>query len=124
MTITRATESPRFELPGVVFTGLAAPSRGSSELCTWRLTVAPGLVPGALHRLDHDEVFMIVSGRVTLTPDGDVLGPGDTAVIRAGSPIALGNAGEEPAEIYVAIKAGFTATMADGTAIGTPPWAQ
>jgi len=33
------------------------------------------------------------------------------------------NLGDEPAEAYVAIGAGFTATMVDGTAVGTPPWA-
>lgn len=36
MAIVRATESPRFDLPGVHFFWLLAPGRGSTELCTWR----------------------------------------------------------------------------------------
>ena len=42
MTIIRAAEAPRFDLPGVEFTAMAAPSRGSDRVCTWKLTVAPG----------------------------------------------------------------------------------
>jgi hypothetical protein len=44
-------------------------------------------------------------------------------VVQAGEPIQLSNLGETTAELYVAITAGFTGTMADGTQI-QPPWAQ
>ncbi len=67
MTVIRGAQAPRFHLPGVEFTGLAAPSRGS--------------------------------------------------------PIQLVNAGDTAAELYVAIRAGFTGTLADGTNI-SPPWAR
>jgi len=120
--IVRGAEAPEFELPGVRFTALAAPSRGSAEVCTWRITVAPD-VDGQPHTLDRDEVFMVLSGQVRLGDGAPVLGPGDAAVVPAGEPIALTNAGDGPAELYVAISAGFTATMADGTPVGTPPWA-
>jgi mannose-6-phosphate isomerase-like protein (cupin superfamily) len=123
MQIIRAAEAPRFQLPGVEFTGLAAPSRGSAGLCTWKLTVDPGVGGGEPHTLDRDEVFMVVNGTVQLAPDGEKLGPGDAAVVPAGEPIALTNLGEESAELYVAIVAGFTGTMADGTTV-QPPWAQ
>jgi hypothetical protein len=33
------------------------------------------------------------------------------------------NAGDEQAVLHVAIEAGFSATMVDGTVVGTPPWA-
>ncbi|MDX6265139.1 MAG: hypothetical protein QOH84_6827 [Kribbellaceae bacterium] len=123
MSIIRANEAPRFELPGVQFTGLAAPSRGSEGLCTWRLKVEAGPRDDAPHTLDRDEVFMVVSGTVQVTPDGEKLGAGDAAVVPAGEPIQLRNLGETEAELYVAITAGFTGTMADGTAV-QPPWAQ
>lgn len=123
MTVIRAAEAPRFQLPGVEFTGLAAPSRGSAGLCTWRLTVDAGLVGKESHTIDRDEVFMVLSGTVQVTPDGEKLGPGDAIVVPAGEPIQLSNLGDTPAELYVAITAGFTGTLADGTAI-TPPWAQ
>ncbi|MGA8247896.1 MAG: cupin domain-containing protein [Nocardioides sp.] len=123
MTVTRSHDAPRFQLPGLVFTGLASPSRGSADLCTWRLTVDPGLASPEAHTLDRAEVFMVSRGAVRLAPDGEVVHAGDVAVVPAGSPIQLENAGDTEAEIVVAIAAGFAATAADGTAIGTPPWA-
>jgi mannose-6-phosphate isomerase-like protein (cupin superfamily) len=124
VTIVRADQAPTFELPGTTFTGYASPSRGSSDVCTWRITLAPGLRADQAHQLDRDEIFTVAAGSITLTPDGEPLLAGDTAVVPAGRPIAVGNPGAVPAEVYVAIAAGFTATMADGTVVGTPPWAQ
>lgn len=121
-TILRAAEAPRFEIPGVTFVGMASPSRGSEQLCTWKVIVAAGHESDTSHTLDHDEVFMVLSGSITLS--GDMLGPGDLAVVPAGGGIALSNPGDTPAEVMVAIPAGFTATMADGTSVGTPPWAK
>ncbi|MEV6596281.1 cupin domain-containing protein [Actinoplanes sp. NPDC051346] len=124
MHVIRAARAPRFEVPGVEFTALAAPSRGSTEICTWRITVEPGLRSPEAHTLDQDEIFMVVAGTIHLSPDGEPLGPGDVAVVPAGEPIQLGNPGDQPAEAYVAIRAGFVPRTADGTPIGTPPWAQ
>ncbi len=123
MQVIRAEDAPTFQLPGARFTGLAAPSRGSAGLCTWKLTVDPGTGGGQLHTLDRDEVFMVLSGTVQITPDGDKLEAGDAVVVAAGEPIRLTNLGDGTAELYVAITAGFTGTMADGTTI-QPPWAQ
>jgi mannose-6-phosphate isomerase-like protein (cupin superfamily) len=123
MNLIRAAEAAVFDLPGVSFTALAAPSRGSAELCAWRITVEPGLESPEAHTLDRDEVFLVVDGQVRLAPDGDIATAGDVVVVPAGEPIQLANPGREPARVHVAIRAGFQATMADGTAVGTPPWA-
>jgi len=122
MHVTRAADAPTFELAGIRFTAFASPALGSPETCVWRLSVDVG-VEGQPHTLDHDEVFVVLDGRVRLTPDGPELTAGDAAVVRSGEPIALANTGTGPASIQVAIRAGFTATMADGTVVGTPPWA-
>ena len=124
MRLIRESEAPRFELPGLAFAGFAAPSRGSAELCAWRLTVAPGTAAESPHTLDHDEVFLVVSGAVRLAPGGERVTAGDVAVVPAGEAIQLSNAADGPADVIVAIHAGFTAKAADGTVIGTPPWAQ
>jgi mannose-6-phosphate isomerase-like protein (cupin superfamily) len=124
MFVITAKDAPRFELPGVEFTGLAAPSRGSRDLCSWRISVAPGLDSDQAHALDQDEIFMVTSGAIRLVPGGPLLGPGDAAVVTAGTPIQLANPGPDPATAYVVVRAGFTATYADGTAIPTPPWAR
>jgi mannose-6-phosphate isomerase-like protein (cupin superfamily) len=123
MQVTRGGDAPRFTLPGVEFTALAAPSRGSDDLCTWWITVGPGLRSPEPHTLDADEVFMVVAGAVQLLPEGETLGPGDAAAVPAGAPIQLCNPSVSPAEVYVAIRAGFSAKAANGTLIGTPPWA-
>jgi mannose-6-phosphate isomerase-like protein (cupin superfamily) len=123
MQVIRADEAPRFHLPGVEFTGYAAPARGSAGLCTWRLTVDVGHGGDAPHTLDRDEVFMVLSGTICLADDGERLGPGDALVVSAGDAIQVSNPGAEPAEVIVAIPAGFSAMGADGTSFGTPPWA-
>jgi mannose-6-phosphate isomerase-like protein (cupin superfamily) len=122
-TTTRADEAPRFQLPGLQFTGLASPSRGSASLCTWRLTVDAGFVSPDAHTLDRDEVFMVTRGAIRLFSDADPVSAGDVAVVPAGAPIQVSNAGEGEAEAVVAVAAGFTASTADGSPIGTPPWA-
>jgi uncharacterized RmlC-like cupin family protein len=45
------------------------------------------------------------------------------AVVPAGTPIQVANAGDEEAVVVIAISAGFTAMMADGNGIDTPRWA-
>ena len=124
MNVIRAAEADRFDISGTQFTAFAAPSRGSADVCAWQITVAPRHVADQAHTLDRDEIFMVAAGTLRLTAGGDVLGPGDAAVVPAGSPILVENPGDEPARAYVAIRSGFTATMADGTTLGTPPWAQ
>lgn len=123
MSVIRASTAPRFQLPGVEFTGLASPSRGSADICTWRLTVQPDRPIDEPHTLDQDEIFMVISGSVRATPGGEPLGPGDAVVVPAGSPIQLVNLGDSPAELHVAIRAGFTATTAGGEKL-SPPWAR
>src|SRR5690349_1867994 len=123
MHVITAADAPRFELPGVEFTGYAAPSRGSEGLCVWRIRVAPGLVSPTSHTLDEDEVFLVTSGVLRLRPDGERLSAGDCVVVPAGTPILLSNPGDQPATAHVAVRAGFTAAMADGSPVGTPPWA-
>jgi len=124
MYVIEAANAPRFELPGIEFTGYAAPSRGSDGLCAWRIRVSPGMVSDQAHTLDQDEVFLVTSGTITLSREGPPLAAGDCAIVPAGTPILLSNPGEEPATAHVVVQAGFNAKMADGAAIGTPPWAQ
>jgi quercetin dioxygenase-like cupin family protein len=90
-TVLRGAQAPQFNLPGVTFRAAAAPSRGSTEVCMWRLTVAPHHRADAGHRLDRDEIFMVLSGELVLSPGGPVLKAGDVAVVPAGELIAAGN---------------------------------
>jgi mannose-6-phosphate isomerase-like protein (cupin superfamily) len=123
ITKTCAAEAPRFNLPGLEFTGLASPSRGSAHVCTWRLTLVPDHSSPEPHSLDRDEIFMVMRGVIRLSTDVEPVSAGDVAVVPAGTPIQIANVGEGEAEVVVAVPADFTATSADGRAIGTPPWA-
>jgi mannose-6-phosphate isomerase-like protein (cupin superfamily) len=122
--VTRAAEAPRFQLPGLEFVGLASPSRGSTDVCTWRLTLDAGLDSPEAHTLDRDEIFMVTRGAIRLVPGAEDIAAGDVAVVPAGQPIQISNVGEGAAEVVVAIAAGFQASAADGSPIGTPPWAR
>lgn len=121
--VIAATNAPTFDLPGVQFIAGAAPTRGSDELCVWTIVVSAGHTSPQAHTLDRDEVFTVQSGTVRLQDGADPLMAGDIAVVPAGTPIQLANPGEEAARVHVAIAAGFRATMADGSDVGTPPWA-
>jgi uncharacterized RmlC-like cupin family protein len=123
MHVIRGADAPRFELPGIRFTGLAAPSRGSAEICTWLLTLSPRLESPEPHVLDHDEIFVVTSGGIRIRPEAEIAGPGDAVVVPAGEPIQVVNPWSEPAEVLVMIRAGFHAKGADGADMGTPPWA-
>lgn len=124
MPMITAVQAPVFEFDGVEFTGYAAPSRGSGELCAWRIGVSPGHASGQAHTLDADEVFLVTSGTITLSPGGPPLRAGDCMIVPAGQPIQLANPGTEVATAHVLIRAGFSAVMSDGTPVGTPPWAR
>ena len=126
MTIIRSAEAPTYTLPGVQFHGLTAPSRGASELSTWRLRIAPHVPRGEAHWLDHEEVFIVVSGALDVTVNDmtTTLYAGDAVSVPAGARIQAGNSGDDPTEAVVCVPAGTRATMASGQEIGTPPWAQ
>jgi quercetin dioxygenase-like cupin family protein len=123
MTIIRASTAPRFTLPGLDVTGLAAPSRGARETSVWRLTLAPG-APGALHSCDREEIFVALAGRATVTLGGveHGLAAGDALVVPAGEPFALANPGDEPFEAIAALPVGGKAAMPAGEPF-VPPWA-
>ena len=124
MTHIPGATAPTFELAGAVFTGLASPSRGTSENCAWRVVLAPG-TPGTVHQLDREEILVVVAGAGLASLDGtDVeVQAGDALVIDAGQDFALANPGPEPFEAVAILPVGGQATMA-GAPPFIPPWAQ
>jgi len=123
MPFVSATEAVVHEMHGVRFVSYAAPTLGSRELCAWRGEVAPGS-DGPGHRISREEVFLLLSGRLELTIDGETraLTPGDAAVAPPGSSVSVANRTEEPATMWVTTTIGLQATLADGSQI-SPPWA-
>src|SRR3954447_18863659 len=56
---------------GVHRSGLA--QSGSVGICTWRLTLQPGLESPEPHTLDRDEVFMVTGGAIRLSPFAETI---------------------------------------------------
>jgi len=121
MPVFSPEEATTFETHGASFRSYVAPSRGSRELCAWRLEVPAGL-DGVAHRPNREEVLLVLDGELGITIDGirSQLHRGDVALVPAHSRLQV-DGGHGGATAWVATTPGLEAEMADGTLI-TPPW--
>ena len=71
-----------FETPNAVMRTLAAPSLGSSDLAVWTVEMRAGQA-GPLHRAEHEQVWVVLEGRLAVN-DTDYAS-GETVVIAAGA---------------------------------------
>lgn len=122
MPVIRSSESTTFETHGSRFNSYVASSRGSTQLCAWRLDVSANL-EGIAHRPSREEVFLVLSGELRVTLDGieSCLQQGDVCLVSANSELRV-DAGPQGASAWVTTTPGLEATTRDGTRI-TPPWA-
>lgn len=122
MPVFRSIDSVDHEVHGSTFSSYAAPSRGSRELCAWRLRV-PADLPGVAHRPTREEVLLVLDGDLRVTLDGvsSVLRPGDVVVVPADAEFQVGS-GAAGATAWITTSPGLEAVMADGTRMA-PPWA-
>jgi quercetin dioxygenase-like cupin family protein len=112
-----------FETHGSRFSSYASPSRGTTQLCAWRLDV-PADLRGAPHRPSREEVLLVLAGELGISIDGatETAKPGDVVVVPAGSELRV-DGGSAPASAWVTTTAGLEARLADGSTF-TPPWAR
>jgi quercetin dioxygenase-like cupin family protein len=124
MTHVKAIDAPTFTLPGVTFTGLAAPSRGCRETAVWRVRVEPGAPPAA-HFVDREEVFVAIDGSAVARVGDDSfrVTPGDALVVAPNTLFDLTADGDVPFEAVVAFPVGGRACMTGGEPF-VPPWAE
>ena len=123
MPVIHPDAAPRFDdVPGTNVVGLAAPSRGSSQISAWRLRLDPG-TSSPVHTLDAEEVFVVLAGRVRLTSEGatEEVGAGGALIAPVGRPFMLTNPGPDVFEAVACAPAGIRATVGDATF--APPWA-
>ncbi len=111
------------ELPHARFMSLATPSRGSNELCVWRVHLAPHTEPQK-HQLTREEVFVVLSGRARVVLGTEELeaGAGDVIVVPPNTDFALSSASEDPLEALCCLPVGGRARV--GERVFTPPWAE
>ena len=122
MPLIKSCTAPTFALSELSVLGLAAPSRGASETCVWKITLAPG-TPGTPHALDREEIFVALTGEARVELDGqtEALAPGDTLIVPAGRSFSLSNPGAEPFTALTVFPVGGRAVLPGGEPF-SPPW--
>jgi mannose-6-phosphate isomerase-like protein (cupin superfamily) len=124
MTLITAADAAIFDVPDTHVVAWAAPSRGSTELCLWRIEISPGAT-SPLHHMDCEEVFLGMAGRaVLITSAGErQVDADDCVVLSPGTDFSFRVDGDEPFRALACIRAGGQATMADTGETFLPPWA-
>lgn len=124
MNLIASADAPIFDIPDTHVVAYAAPSRGSTELCLWRVDIAPGST-SPLHHMDCEEIFLCVDGRAVVAVEGEErpVEPGDCLVLPAGTDFSFRVDGQAPFRAVACIRAGGTATMAASGDTVVPPWA-
>ena len=121
MPLITSNDAEVFEAHGVRFSSYVRPSRGSGQLCAWRVDVPAGH-QGAPHTPSREEVICCIDGELTITLEGTAhrLRPGDAAFVPADSAIRV-DGGPGGGAAWVTSLAGLEATMSDGSQF-RPPW--
>lgn len=122
MPVIHLGEGAAHEAHGSRFTSYVAPSRGSRQLCAWRLTVPAGLA-GTAHRPTREEVLLVQDGDLAVSIDGQTtrVAPGDVVLVPADSMLRV-DGGTATASLWVTTTPGIEAVLADGSR-WSPPWA-
>ncbi len=115
------SSTPSFDMAGVTFTSIAAPSRGSTENGIWRAKIAPG--EGVLHHMTREEIIVAVAGEGRVRMAGEIfaLRPGDAFAVPAFTEFRLESGTTEPFEAMVVLPAGGRAVIGDQPSF-QPPW--
>ncbi|GAB3647439.1 cupin domain-containing protein [Glycomyces tarimensis] len=104
-------------------TGLAAPSRGSTELSTWKVRMESG-ADGVEHVIDREQVWMVTSGSFEVVAEGRTarVSTGEALVLPAEA-VRTVRAADGPAEALVAMAVGGRASRAGSSQTQAVPWA-
>ncbi|MCX5377772.1 cupin domain-containing protein [Streptomyces sp. NBC_00091] len=109
--------------PNATMTGLAAPSRGSSELSTWHVSMPAGIT-GPEHSVSREQVWTLTAGSLEVTCEGrtEQVAAGQTFVL---PPDVLRHVrSAEAFEAYVAMRADGVVSVPGTEGTRVLPWAQ
>jgi quercetin dioxygenase-like cupin family protein len=123
MIIINPSEDRTIKTASAVMYGLAAPSQGSEQLATWKVSVIDG-GQSPVHVIDKDQVWMPITGSFEFTVDGDTeqVSAGQALVVKAGSVRQFRSLGE-PLEALVAMPAGAQVSIPGTEGSNPVPWA-
>src|SRR5882757_800176 len=112
MPVIHAAQSVVHQMHGTSFTSYATPSRGSRELCAWRIEI-PGGTEGVPHHVSREEVLYVLSGTLRVTVDGEAgdATAGDVVLVPAGAQFAASNLAGGPAAAWVSTTVGFAGVL-------------
>jgi hypothetical protein len=104
--------------------GLAAPSQGSKEVCSWRVRLNPD-VAGPVHAIDRDQVWVPVSGLFSFTVGDETVtaGVGQAVLVSSGELRQI-KVVEAPAEAIVSMAPGGVASVPGNDKSIPLPWAE
>jgi quercetin dioxygenase-like cupin family protein len=121
--IIKPSEDRAIRTPAAVMHRLAAPSQGSAQLATWKVSVNDG-GESPVHVIDKDQVWMPITGSFEFTVDGDTehVSAGQALVVPAGSVRQFRSTGE-PLEALVAMPAGALVSIPGTQGANPVPWA-
>jgi quercetin dioxygenase-like cupin family protein len=124
MLVVSETDARTTTTPAATVAGLAAPSQGSQELSSWRVRMLAGAA-GPVHTIDREQVWMPVTGALTVTVDGDtsVVSAGEAVILPAGAVRQISTDGG-PADVLVCMGVGGQATVPGSTDRHRLPWAE
>lgn len=122
MPVYSPADAEPFDAHGSRFVSFVSTARGASSLCAWRLEV-PRDLEGVAHRPSHEEVILLLTGRLQITLDGvsRQVEAGDVIQVPAGSELKV-DGGPDGASAWVTTTPGLTASIGEQTM--APPWAQ
>lgn len=125
MPLIRSTEARTHTMHGVTFTAHATTVTGAEQLAGWSARFEPH-TPGRPHRMSQEEILRIMDGSLAVTIDDEAFTAeaGDCVVVPAGASFCVSNLSDSPATAWVVTTLGMTATMTEGGATISPPWAQ
>ena len=121
LVLATLADAPLFELGALRIHPLAVPSRGSDELCSWRVDLPSGGASGR-HSVDREQIIIVGSGSVTAKVNGTstTAGPGDALILPVNTILELLNETAHPPDAIVISPVGFTASAGGHTV--APPW--
>ncbi|WP_234327869.1 cupin domain-containing protein [Streptomyces sp. NRRL F-2664] len=109
--------------PNATMTGLAAPSRGSSELSTWHVDMPAGAT-GPEHSVTREQVWTLTTGSLEVTCEGrtETVAAGRTLVLPAGAVRRIH--APEDFRAHVAMRADGVVSVAGEEEPRILPWAR
>lgn len=122
MHVITPTDADVITTAAAEMTGLAAPSRGSTELSTWKVSMKPDTA-GPEHVMDREQVWAVTAGALEVVADGHTerVHAGQTVVFPA-DVIRSVRTTDQATEALVAMAVGGRA-LVDGESRPVP-WAQ